>query len=358
MVLFIGPAPTQENERDGMIQRVIAIDRRFSDVSRKFLVISFRKHLSRKVVRHSELLEYEYLNAFIHVHRILKNAREASAVYVHSCYFVIRCLAIYFLFKNVITDLHGLVPEESKMSELGAEALIYSWVERLAVRRSAALIFVTDAMRDYFMHKYPGIKAKLFTVPIFSDLPPAPPSAKRDLQRVIYGGGLQTWQCVEETLDIVSRVDGKKWNFLFLTPQVDELRRACEERSISNVEIRSAGRSELPLEYATASFGFILREHSIVNIVACPTKLIEYLHFGVIPIVSETSIGDFEASGYQYIAAQDFAAGRLPSSEDQEAMRRANRNVADLLAHKSQTELLRLRNLILREEHTTSAVRA
>jgi hypothetical protein len=336
----------------------MAIDGRFSDVPRRFLVISFRKHLSRKVVRHSELLEYEYLNAFIHVHRILKNAREANAVYVHSCYFVIRCLAIYFLFKNVITDLHGLVPEESKMRELGAEALIYSWVERLAVRRSATLIFVTDAMRDYFMHKYPGIKARLFTVPIFSDLPPAPPSAKRDLRKAIYSGGLQTWQCVEEILDIVSRVDGKKWNFLFLTPQVDELSRACLERSISNVEIRSAGRSELPLEYATASFGFILREHSIVNIAACPTKLIEYLHFGVIPIVSEISIGDFKASGYQYIAAQDFAVGRLPSSEDQEAMRRANRDVADLLAHKSRTELLRLRNLILREEPTTSAVRA
>uniref|UniRef100_UPI0040266C07 hypothetical protein n=1 Tax=Phocaeicola vulgatus TaxID=821 RepID=UPI0040266C07 len=53
--------------------------------------------------------------------------------------------------------------------------------------------------------------------------------------------------------------------------------------------------------YLKNDCGVVLRKDNIVNRVACPTKLIDYLQYGLIPIVLSPHIGDFYNLGYKYI---------------------------------------------------------
>jgi len=57
--------------------------------------------------------------------------------------------------------------------------------------------------------------------------------------------------------------------------------------------------------YRKSTFGLILRENNIVNSVACPTKLTEYIQNDIIPIVDLEDIGDFKKMGYRYIKGKD-----------------------------------------------------
>jgi hypothetical protein len=341
MLLVIGPEPTPENERDGMVQRVRAIDERFSGVSRKLISISFRKNLKAKVVRRSATLEVECLNSFVHFLRWMRYAWKADAIYVHSCLMALKVLPLYFVRAKIITDVHGVVPEETEMQGMRLRALVYQWVERIVVARSDALVLVTESMRDYFTNKYGGIRAHLFIIPILSEMSPPSLPIVRDQNLALYSGGLQRWQCIEETLKI-ARIVGERMRFLFVTGDPEALKRMACECNLQDVEIRSASWHEMPALYAQATYGFVLREDTIVNTVACPTKLVEYLESGVIPVVKEPNIGDFLRNGYRYVKSGDFTSGLLPSSEGLEKMRDLNRRVIDSMKRKADDEFLRL----------------
>lgn len=50
-----------------------------------------------------------------------------------------------------------------------------------------------------------------------------------------------------------------------------------------------------------AIVGFVLRDEHILNSVANPTKLVEYMWCGIIPIVKYEDLGDYSDLGYEYI---------------------------------------------------------
>ena len=68
-------------------------------------------------------------------------------------------------------------------------------------------------------------------------------------------------------------------------------------------------------DYQESHYGFILREDIVVNHVACPTKLIEYLAMGVIPIVDCEKIGDFSEMGMRYVYLNDLLDHNLPEEK-------------------------------------------
>ena len=79
--------------------------------------------------------------------------------------------------------------------------------------------------------------------------------------------------------------------------------------------------------YAKSHFGFVLRDDVTVNNVACPTKLIEYICFGVLPVMKTTQIGDFVPYGMEYISVEDFEKGHIPSALEFTAKIRRNGEV-------------------------------
>ena len=84
-------------------------------------------------------------------------------------------------------------------------------------------------------------------------------------------------------------------------------------------------------EYPRCSYGFVLRDDIAVNNVACPTKLIEYLQYGIVPILHTERIGDFAALGMQYVPDTVLLDGRLPAEEQRAAMAQNNLQVLQKL---------------------------
>lgn len=340
MIVFICPEPTSENERDGLIQRVKAIDAAFELQERMILSLSFTGNLRRAVFHRSPTLTVEYLNAFLHFPRIFRLARRASAVYVHTCHHAFRILPLYFISRNIITDLHGALVEEIQMQGRNAARWRYRHIERIVVRRSAALVYVSRALKTHMEKKYGRLRGSPWVIPIFSRLTVPPPGVVRCANLAIYAGGLQQWQCIDDMIAVAVKLQDRL-RFLFLTSDPDILRQKAIAAGL-NAEISSVASDELPGCYARAAMGFVLRDNSIVNAVACPTKLIEYLHSGIVPIVKLEQIGDFQQHGYQYIRMDDLLQGRIPAESDLDAARSTNRRVVEMMANEGREQLGRL----------------
>lgn len=85
----------------------------------------------------------------------------------------------------------------------------------------------------------------------------------------------------------------------------------------------------------------------IVNKVACPTKLIEYLEHGIIPIVLQPEIGDFNKMGYRYILNDDFLEGKIPNHDVLEQMKIENYKILETLKIEKETAINTLEELFL-----------
>lgn len=99
--------------------------------------------------------------------------------------------------------------------------------------------------------------------------------------------------------------------------------------------------------YLRSDLGFVLRDDVAVNRVSCPTKLSEYLWFGVVPVVKSPAIGDFERLGFEYVKAEELAIGMLPDEPAMERMRATNRAVIEELAGLYESAAEQLNALIL-----------
>ena len=90
----------------------------------------------------------------------------------------------------------------------------------------------------------------------------------------------------------------------------------------------------------------MLRDSSPVNYVACPTKIIEYLKYGIIPILKSTEIGDFVDLGMEYITYTDLMKGLTISHKKRNMMQEKNYEILDKLVQTSKTGLNNLENLL------------
>jgi len=343
MFLFLAHEPNAENERDGMSQRIKWVDEQFHDVPRVILSISLKRRLRRRRLVRSSVLAVEEVNLFIHFPRILYLALRSDFVYVHSCFNALRVIPLYFFGLRIITDMHGVVPEEAQLTRHSLWSSTLSFVEKIVVKRSEALIFVTDSMRNHFKRKYSlGDDVRSYVIPILTRESHTARLSLKDPQLVIYAGGLQAWQRIDRMLDTVERT-GNRFKYMFLTGDLDNLRQKLNRRGITQVQVDSVPKARIFEYYERASLGFVLREDSLINRVACPTKLVEYMWSGVIPIVEQPFIGDFNENGYKYILLDDFVNGRLPGMAELDSMRENNRKIARELEKLSLSEFASMR---------------
>jgi hypothetical protein len=162
---------------------------------------------------------------------------------------------------------------------------------------------------------------------------------------VIYSGGLQTWQNIEKMLEAAAMV--KKVRYVFLSGEAGVLSESAAQAGVCSFECRAVQPQEVADYYLRCTFGFVLRSDTIINNVACPTKLVEYMYWGVIPIVLTSHIGDFEAYGFRYITLEDFIQSSLPDDASIAIMRASNRDAVDRLIATSDERVTELRALLL-----------
>ena len=78
---------------------------------------------------------------------------------------------------------------------------------------------------------------------------------------------------------------------LFLSKEEANNKRMAE-RFPGRVAIRWVSAEEVPVYLAACDYGILIRENTVTNQVAAPTKFAEYLHSGLKVLISE-HIGDY-----------------------------------------------------------------
>jgi hypothetical protein len=335
-ILIVAPCPFGASLADGWMSRIGAVDRLFENVDRIYVDPFTGAPLGAPIEnRHNDkVIEYK-LNLFDEVHhRLLEHLiLKCRFVYVHTVHLA-RFILPFYPTGKVVTDMHGIVPEEERLLGRPEHGTFYEGVERVVVTNSH-IVVVTDAMRQHLLAKHPDAKPCFTILPIIELHSTALSERRRRIPesryRAVYAGGTQRWQNVDFMLDVADQA-ADFCDFDFLSREHQDIRARAEGRPVGGVSTFSvANKEELPRHYLRADFGFVLRDDTAVNRVACPTKLTEYLWFGVIPIVKSPNIGDFLAQNYAYITAEEFCSGVIPDEGSAQAMREQNRGVIDRL---------------------------
>lgn len=318
MILFIAPNPNNAKKHEGFLQRVAAIDALFKDQD---------KHYSS---------DYDD-------EQLAKLMISADVIYVHSMYNADRIAECYKAFGDkIITDLHGVVPEEEGYADNQEGARVMASVEKLVFQHGRYFVAVTEVMVRHFKSKYPlSKKAKWMVLPIHADYGHDIDFGKKKSNEVVYAGGGQSWQNVDLMIDTIQTADD--YHFTILTHETELF--APIKKLEKKVSIQSVAADKVVNYYKHASLGFILRNESLVNTVACPTKLVEYLAYGVVPIVISPEIGDFYALGYQYITLDDFKNKQITNDYLKSAQQQ-NRGVYEKLRSRTDKNKELLRNLV------------
>lgn len=313
VILFLSKYPQSPEEyRDGFFQRVENIDNFFKEDERIYLSVSLFKNFKPKIAKHGLRTEVN-CNFFLHFIYILKLFKKSSFVYIQSIYNALNLiLFIFFIHNFYILDLHGVVPEELKLQHKMKYAIIFSVIENILFKKVNVCIAVTNRMADHFKCKYPLSNTKYIIYSILpSHLKPCDMSSfqiKDEEIKVIYSGNAQVWQNIDLMLDAIKKNQSIKINFTILTGEPKIFKEKLKSYNIENMKItiKSVKPTELEGYYLENHYGFVLRDDILVNRVACPTKIIEYLNYGIIPIVLSEKIGDFENYGYEYIYLHEF----------------------------------------------------
>ncbi len=352
LVLTMDTDPVTGDEKDGYVQRVVAIDKALTAQHRIYLkIVSARVGRPALVCLAARLWRLEIAPADPLGETVLAVVlRLGASVYSQSLVGIDPPMVRKLLPQRTgsfILDMHGAVPEEFVLYENHYMAQKYARYERWAADRADTVVCVTEAMAEHFAAKLGIDRRRSIVCPIFvhqdADAVPVRPYALRP--RAVYAGGTQRWQCIPDLAATVAATSATcDWSLL--TPDTDGMAAALERTGVAldtpGLSLRSASQREVFDTYLRCDFGLLLREDSVVNRVACPTKLVEYLRFGVVPVLQTPHVGDFAAMGMRFVSAQDFCEGRLPSPDQRAEMARENHRLFQRLLAASRAGLAQI----------------
>lgn len=310
MILFLSKYPeTQKEFRDGFYQRVENIDQFYLDEERIYLHTSIFKNRKKKVIIDGLKTQIS-CNIFLHFFVIMSLFNKSSIIYIQSIYNALNTILFILLYnKFYVLDLHGVVPEELIMQKKKKLAFIFSNIEKILFKKINIGIAVTNKMAEHYKIKYPNSNAKYIIYAILPShlMPYEVETSENDTVEVIYSGNTQVWQNIDLMLSSIKKNINNQFNFTILTGEPEKFIEKLNKYGIdiNKITLKSVKPEELEGFYKKSHYGFVLRDDILVNRVACPTKIIEYLNYGITPIILSEKIGDFEDFGYEYISLND-----------------------------------------------------
>jgi hypothetical protein len=352
-ILIVAPCPVGANVVEGWMGRIRAVDAIFGDRPRIYVDPYTRPAEGPAAPRrHGELVTEYRLDPLDETHAALLETLilRARFVYVHTMHLG-RYLLPYYPTGKIVTDVHGIVPEEERMLGSPANGDFYEGVERVIMMHSRVMVVVTEAMKDHLLAKHPDCPSEFIVLPI-AELAATTAFERRKRHegercRALYAGGTQVWQNIGLMLETAEKA-AAFCDFEFLSHQHETIRSLAAGTSVEkNALFTVCGKDELLEHYVNADFGFVLRDDTAVNRVSCPTKLSEYLWFGLIPIVKTAAIGDFVKYGYAYLTYEGFARGAIPDAAALEEMRARNRQAIHEMTARFEDSAKKLQSLSL-----------
>ena len=197
--------------------------------------------------------------------------------------------------RNICCWYQGILPEESFMrnsSKFRFYAL--SVQERFSLNQCRINFFVSQAMLDHYNRKYKKqYNENSYILPCFNTEINESAFFFKEKYRnnyFVYAGGLQVWQCFNQTLSVYKRIEDLQYpdtKLIVMTKDQDLASEMIRAVGIKNYETGYTSPKDLPNVLSKVKFGFVLREDTPVNKVSTPTKISTYLSCGIIPIYSE-----------------------------------------------------------------------
>lgn len=340
-IAVIAHYPVGDELKDGMYLRIKSVDSFFQNEKRCYIESSVHsidelayfiirdiknKRLFKSTYSDDKVSSIRYISAY-KLNKIFKNA---NIIYIQT-WAGLRVIPQQLLRKysdKIYFDIHGCFVEE--IEYLGQSKYKLEKAKKYEKQAFSILknfVCVSQKMIELYKNKYPNTEnLNYIKLPIFSlNKSSTVEKQAHDKIKIIYPGRASKWQNIPEMMSTISKlIDNPNYEFEIFTPDTDIFINEAQKYKIENLSIKNKKPNELQEEYKYADLGLILREDNIVNRVACPTKLIEYMENGVIPVVLQPEIGDFNALGYKYILNSDLISGNIPSKEEMEQMRIRN----------------------------------
>ena len=210
--------------------------------------------------------------------------------------------------KNVILWCQGIIPEESYLRNRSkSKSAVLSLIEKLALKKAAFCLFVSDDMRRHYEVKYGlSFEGRCFVMPCFNSTLEEVSflaEGKYDTPTFAYVGSMAAWQCFEATVDLYKELEVRLPGALLkvLTFDQGKARKVLRAKGVERYEVGCVPPEKVADELARVAYGFVIRKDDPVNQVATPTKLSSYMAAGVIPVFSDC-IGSFSglARGLKY----------------------------------------------------------
>ena len=218
-------------------------------------------------------------------------------------------------FKRVIVWFQGIEPEESFMVHNSKVRYhILTVMERIILKKAVFFIFVSQEMKKHYEAKYRiRIKSsKCYCMPCLNTN--IRQETFRDEEKYrnnyfAYVGSMAVWQKFDEIVKAFKKVEEAQIpnSKLFVyTAEKEKAISILVQHNVINFEIGFVKNEELPKVLKKIKYGFIIREDTVVNRVATPTKISTYMSCGLIPVFS-TCLRDFAtvAINLRYVVPYD-----------------------------------------------------
>lgn len=198
---------------------------------------------------------------------------------------------------HVICWFQGIIPEEARMLGYSvARWLAWSIIEYIALLIVDKRLFVSEEMRIHYQRKYKINLEKLYcqVVPCYNQLDVVDDCRKTPLS-FVYIGSDHDWQCVDEIFTIFKGIQQiyPAARLSIYSEQKQTFERLVSKFNLHEVLIDTKFGLELSEDLKSIKYGFLVRKDHIVNTVASPTKISNYLANQVIPcITNNVSLSD------------------------------------------------------------------
>ncbi|MBL0043478.1 MAG: hypothetical protein IPP33_03370 [Flavobacteriales bacterium] len=161
-----------------------------------------------------------------------------------------------------------------------SNALVAHWGERYSYKSSEHVVIPCTLGRDLDRNRR-------------SELPF--PRAENDVIRLVYSGSTAGWQSFDllEKL-LVPLFDSRADVHVLFLSKRDPHNEALERKYPGRVEIKWLDHARVQLALSECDYGIMVRERTITNQVASPTKFAEYLSSGL-RIITNEGLGDLSA---------------------------------------------------------------
>ena len=200
---------------------------------------------------------------------------------------------------KVVYDNRGLPIEESKMSYHNSFIhMLNRRVKKYAILYSKSHCdmynFVTSEMRNFLVENYQYDKSLTYTIIptlcrennldyTYLNTVKKNENITDDDFVISYIGSAAAWQSSEKVLELISKISDRFNNAKFFILTKDEFSNldSVPSHIRERITIKGVKHSDMKYYLAMTDVGIVLRDNNIVNRVAAPTKIAEYLVNGL-----------------------------------------------------------------------------